>query len=432
MQTKTTNCLLWISVLFGTASADAIETRTIEIPIGKTGEIQVSEIVSRLAKASGVALDLPAAGLTLSTQGFASALTRTLLSEALGPEVTISFRPGTMVIAIDERILTAARRGEWLGRLRNLGNRAAEAVRTRQAYGMHALKSFRANDPGRPTVCLIHGLNSSSGGFVHVVPLLEEAGYGIVVYDYPYNRGLFESCAIFAQDWAAFRRETQDRLPWSIIGHSMGSLLARALIEDDATWAGDVSSLVMIAPVNQGSQLSKVQTFMQISKGLKAINGKDATKAMLSLSDGLGQAAEDMLPGSKFLKALNRRPRRAGVAYHILAGDRGFLTREGREQIEGRLELVNQNAGIFGRLTRAATADLPELLDELTDGKGDGCIAVDRTRLEGVNDHVVIHANHVELVRGPLLYPEPGPVVCMPNVLKWLKADREKGAGIGR
>ena len=141
---------------------DATETRTIEIPIGKTGEIQVSEIVSRLAKASGVAFDLPAAGLTLSTQGFAGALTRTLLSEALGPEVTISFRPGAMVIAIDERILAAARRGEWLGRLRNLGDRAAEAVRKRQAYGMHALKSFRANDPSRPTICLIHGLNSSS------------------------------------------------------------------------------------------------------------------------------------------------------------------------------------------------------------------------------------------------------------------------------
>ncbi len=425
MQLKALNCL-WIALLVGTTSANAVERRTIEIPIGKTGEIQVSEIVSRLAKASGVGLELPQAGLMLSTQGFAGALTRTLLAEALGPEVTISFRPGAMIIVIDDRILGVDRRAEWLGRLRNLGDRAAEAARRRQAYGMHALKSFRANDPARPTVCLIHGLNSSSGGFVHVVPLLEEAGYGIVVYDYPYNRGLAESCAIFARDWAAFRRDAQDRLPWSIVGHSMGALLARALIEDDATWGGDVSSLVMIAPVNQGSQLAKVQTFMQISRGLKAINGKDATKAMLSLSDGLGQAAQDMLPGSVFLRGLNRRPRRALVAYHILAGDRGFMTREGRAQIEGPLALVNQNAGAFARLTRAATADLPEILDELTDGTGDGCIAVERTRLDGVTDHVVIHANHVELVRGPLLYPDPGPVVCMPVVLKWLKADREK------
>jgi hypothetical protein len=172
-----------------------------------------------------------------------------------------------------------------------------------------------------------------------------------------------------------------------------------------------------------------VQTVIQISNGLKAINGKDATKAMMSLSDGLGQAAEDMLPGSAFLKALNRRPRRAGVAYHILAGDRGFLTREGRDQLEGRMDLVIRNAGILGRLTKVATADLPDLLDELTDGKGDGCIAVERTRLEGVPDHVTIHANHVELIRGPLLYPDPGPVACMPDVLRWLKQDREKAAG---
>ena len=146
---------------------------------------------------------------------------------------------------------------------------------------------------------------------------------------------------------------------------------------------------------------------------------------MLSLSDGLGQAADDMLPGSTFLTTLNSRPRRAGVPYHILAGDRGFLTREGREQLEGRLELVVRNAGVFGRLTKAATADLPDILDELTDGKGDGCIALERTRLEGVADHVTIHANHVELVRGPMLYPDPGPVACMPVVLEWLKVDRK-------
>ncbi len=425
MNVKTMNCLS-IAFLFVFGSAHTLDTRTIEIPTGKMGEIQISEIASRIAKASGVAFELPATDVTLSTQGFAGSLTRTLLAEALGPEVTITFRPGAMVITIDERNLVVDRRGEWMSRLRNLGEKASVAARKRQSYGMHALKSFRANDPSRPTVCLIHGLNSSSAGFVHVVPLLEVAGCGVVVYDYPYNRSLEESCTIFARDWAAFRQETKDELPWSIVAHSMGALLARALVEDDATWARDVSSFIMIAPVNQGSQLAKVQTIMQISNGLKAINGKDATKAILSLSDGLGQAAEDMLPGSTFLKSLNRRPRRAGVAYHILAGDRGFMTRQWRDQFEGRLELVIRNAGIFGRLTKVAAADLPDLLDELTDGKGDGCIAVERTRLDGVADHVTIHANHVELVRGPLLYPDPGPVACMPFVLKWLKADREK------
>ena len=102
---------------------------------------------------------------------------------------------------------------------------------------MRALASYRPNDPSRPTVCLVHGLNSSSGGFVHMIPWLEEAGYGIVIYDYPFNRPIEESCAAFARDWAAFREKSGDQLSWAILAHSMGALLARSLVEDDATWA---------------------------------------------------------------------------------------------------------------------------------------------------------------------------------------------------
>ena len=122
---------------------------------------------------------------------------------------------------------------------------------------------------------------------------------------------------------------------------------------------------------------------------------------------------------------MNRRPRCPGIPYHIIAGDRGFLTPESRAQIEGRVALVTRNSGILGRLTQTATADLPDLLDELTDGTGDGCVSVERTRLAGVADHVTIHANHAELIRAPLLFPDPGPVACMPDLLLWLKVDRE-------
>jgi pimeloyl-ACP methyl ester carboxylesterase len=412
-----------ITVLVFSGPNHGAATRIVEVPVGRSGEVQVAEILSRLARASDASLERPAADLSLSTQGLARALTKTLLTETLGPEVAITFRPGTMVMTIDERILTAENRAEWLRRLGQLAERADEAARKRRAYGMHALKSYRPNDPTRPTICMVHGLNSSSGGFVHMIPWLEEAGYGIVVYDYPFNRSIAESCQRYARDWAAFRAEVKDRRPWSIVAHSMGALLARSLVEDDRSWAHDACSVILIAPVNQGSQLAKVQTVMQFMNGLQAINGKNTTRAMMNLSDGLGQAAEDMLPGSPFLTGINRRPRRQGLSYHIIAGDRGFLTREGRAQIEGRIDLVTRNSGIFGRLTQAATADLPDLLDELTDGTGDGCVRVERTRLEGVADHVTIHANHAELIRAPLLFADPGPVACMPNVLRWLKED---------
>jgi pimeloyl-ACP methyl ester carboxylesterase len=417
---------IWACVAFVVLSGSAVatSTRSVEVPIGETGDVPVAEIVTRLAQASGVAIDRPAAGLNLSTKGLSRALTRALLAEALGPEVEIAFQPGAMVLKVDEGILAPSRQAEWIKRLRDLADRAAEAAKRRENYGMRALASYRPNDPTRPTICLVHGINSSSGGFVHMIPWLEEAGYGIVIHDYPFNRPIEESCAAFARDWAVFHRQSGDKLPWAILAHSMGALLARSLVEDDATWAGDVSSLILVAPVNQGSHLARVQTVIQLINGLQSINEKKTSKAMLNLSDGLGQSAQDMLPGSALLASLNRRPRRKSVAYHIVAGDSGFLTRDGRTQIETQVNLLNRNAGIFGRLTQAATADLPELLDELTDGTGDGCVAVKRTRLDGVTDHVILHANHAELIRAPLLFPDPGPVACMPEVLRCLKADQ--------
>ena len=297
-----------IVILLLSSQAHGSGTRTVEVPVGKGGEVQVAEIVRRLAAASDAALERTPADLTLSTQGIARALTKTLLTETLGSDVAITFRPGTMLMTIDERILAPENRQEWLRRLGHLAERAEEAAKNRQSYGMHALKSYRPNDPTRPTICLVHGLNSSSRGFVHMIPWLEEAGYGIVVYDYPFNRSIAESCQGFARDWAAFRAEVKDALPWSIVAHSMGALVARSLVEEKAGPAHDVGSLILIAPVNQGSQLARMQTIVQFMRGLQAIKGKNTAKAMMNLSDGLGQAAEDMLPGSPFLKELNRRP----------------------------------------------------------------------------------------------------------------------------
>ena len=93
MQSLIIRCI-GIAVLVFSGSATTRDTRTIEIPTGKTGEIQVGEIISRLAKASGVAIELPAAGMTLATQGLAGPLTRTLLSERLGRRSRSRFGPG--------------------------------------------------------------------------------------------------------------------------------------------------------------------------------------------------------------------------------------------------------------------------------------------------------------------------------------------------
>lgn len=396
----------------------------IAAPLSGSGELDLAELVVRLAEATGLDLGQPPGDLKLSLDGLAGTLSRKMLSATLGDDVKISVEDHTLVLLVNRALATPGRRPEWARRIGELAARCEAEARRRTQYGMHALKSYSPNDPSRPTVCLVHGVNSSSYGFVHLIPWLEKAGYGVVVYDFPYNRSLEESCRRFAKDWLRFRLERGEKRPWSIVGHSMGTLLGRDYVEGDS-YGRDVDALIMVAPVNQGSHLARTQTVLQLFKGLDALNGKRPTDALAHLGDGLGEAASDMVPGSRFLKNLNARARRESVAYHIIAGDSGILPVAARKQIEDQANLARNQPGILGVIARNAIGeDLSGRLDEVTDGTGDGCVSVARSRLPGVSDHVVIHANHAELIRAPLLFKEPGPVACMPYLLRWLPQPR--------
>lgn len=398
--------------------------QVVRLGLNERQEADVAELVVGLAKAVGIGLERPRGSLKLPMTGLGGPLSRALLAESLGADVVAAVEGPSLTLRIPQERLGDDRRADWERRLRGLVERIEREEERRERYGLHALKSYRPNDPARPTVCLIHGLNSTSAVFWHVVGPIEEAGYGVVVYDFPYNRDLDESAEAFRRDWAEFRRKSGDRRPWAIVSHSMGGLLGRAYVEDDRAYARDVASLIQIAPVNGGSNLSKVQTIHQMIQGLKAVNGGPTRggEALAKLGDGLGAAADDLTPGSAFLKGLNARKRREGVPYHTLAGVGGFLSPAGRKQIEARLGLDGRPA-LLGGLARLAVGNLPAQLDEITEGTGDGCVSLDATRLAGVDDHVTLPANHLELIRAPLLYPEPGPVVCMPFVLRWLAKD---------
>jgi pimeloyl-ACP methyl ester carboxylesterase len=396
----------------------------VRLALNERHEVAVADLVGGIASAAGIAVDRPKVVLSLPMTGLGAPLSKRLLAETLGADITWTVNGPTLVATIPESRLNATARRDWEMRLRSLVERAERGAKRRDDYGMHALKSYRPNDPSRPTVCLIHGLNSTSSVFWHMIAPIEEAGYGLVVYDFPYNRDLDESTERFRRDWAEFRRQSGDKRPWGIVSHSMGTLLARSYVEDDKAYRNDVSSLIMIAPVNGGSNLSKAQTLLQLLQGLKAVNRGASGRgdAMAHLSDGLGAAAEDMTPGSAFLKTLNARKRRAGVPHHTLAGDGGFLSPIARREIE-RQFLTGGGSPLLGGLARLATANLSAQLDEISEGTGDGAVAVAATRLEGVDDHVVVRFNHLELIRAPLLFPEPGPVVSMPYVLRWLAKD---------
>lgn len=404
---------------------DAIKVR---VPLNAAGEAELGAILSGLARAAGVDAPKLEGPVNLPIRGVAGALSRKLLAETLGPAVGIE--PGDAAVMFRLGPQMPPPDGDLARRLGELADYGRREVERRARYGMRPLRSYRPNDDDRPTICLVHGINSTSGVFVHMIPLLEQAGFGLVVYDFPYNRDLRESSAAFVRDWEALRKAQGEKRPWSIVAHSMGSLLARSYVEGER-FAGDVDHLIMLGPVNQGSRLAQVQTLLQWVEGVQAVNGRKAS-LLGHLGDGLGEAADDLLPGSRYLVDLNARPRRAGIDYHILAGDAGFLTVEGRERIDARVAAIGKTSPLLGNVTRLTLGDLPARLDELTDGKGDGCMTVEATRLDGVPDHEILHANHVELIRGPGLYPDPGPVVSMPFILSRLGRGADQAGGKGR
>lgn len=421
-----TNVLTTLSralILLAVIGAAPLEDRRVEVPLDDNGGASVSKIIEALAEATSQAVRPPEADVSLPVRGLPGALGRALLKDCLGDDVHLEYSRAAIVFRFPASLGRDDDQADWRGRLEQLAARAEEAAGRRSRHALTALDSYRPNDPSRPTICLVHGINSSSEGFVHMIPWLEEAGYGIVVFDYPYNQKLDQSCEEFRADWTAFRAKVGERRPWTVLTHSMGALLARSYIEGPGRRAGDVDSLIMIAPVNQGSNIARAQPLWRMISGMRAIGENRVSRAMVELAEGDGQSAQDMLPGSPFLKRLNQNPPNEAVAYHIIAGDSGVLTAEDRKQIEARLEDLARGSGFLAPLTRLATSEVSPLLDELTDGTGDGCVAVSRARIAGGPEPVILHANHAELIRAPLLFADPGPVVSMPQILRWLKED---------
>ncbi len=274
------NVLAWSLVLGGcllASSPQAEPALTVTVPISPGGELNVAEAVERLAKGAGLDMPRPAESLNLPIRGLAGALTRTLLEEFLGPDVSLTIRPESLTIALPAgRTASPEARAELQARIRDLAARVQHDARRSIRYGMRAMSSYRPNDPSRPTVCLVHGMNSSSGSFVYMIPLLEAAGYGVVVYDFPFNRDLDITAPAFVRDWKVFRQNAGETQPWAILTHSMGALLARFYVEGETGYEEDVSSLLLIAPPNHGSAVAGAQTVLQLVQNVQSANNRQA------------------------------------------------------------------------------------------------------------------------------------------------------------
>jgi pimeloyl-ACP methyl ester carboxylesterase len=281
--------------------------------------------------------------------------------------------------------------------------------------GLHLPKGF---DPSRQGVLLIHGLESNNASLQPLANEFTRRGVQALTFDYP-NDASLAWCGGRLSDELKVLSSQHSRLKLAIVAHSMGGLLARYCLETPGCDPGCVTDLCLLGTPNHGTRLAAGQDLLEFVQEILPA----PTQATRSLRDGLGEAALDLHPSSRFLRDLNARTRPKEVRYHLVIGQRGWVSVTERRDIVQDLDRILRGRGVSD-VRRAELIGFLKQADELCHGLGDGAVSVRSARLPNVASEQLFDLGHMQLLAGNAPEGQPSAVV------DWIM--REVFAGTGR
>ena len=197
------------------------------------------------------------------------------------------------------------------------------------------------NEPGADRVLLLHGIARRSGSLARIERAVAAAGYRTLNLDYPARRKSLEELVEDVHRRAgAFTGGQDGRV--HVVSLSMGGLLARAYVARHRP--PGMGSVVMLAPPNQGSEIA------------------------------------DLLSGNRLYRG-----------FFGPAGAQLGTRRD--EQARSLLGTVDYPLGVI-----AGDRSIDPLSWLLIPGPNDGRVSVARTMVDGMADHVVMHATHATMM----------------------------------
>jgi len=254
--------------------------------------------------------------------------------------------------------------------------------------GLHVPEKW---DARRRTVLLTHGMEASAASLHGMREAFERWGAQVLIFDYPNDAPLAWSGERLRRDLGELAtRHPELRLV--MVAHSMGGLVVRHALEMPGDQLECVTDLFLLGTPNSGSQLASVQPWLELFQEIVP----RPHQAFDSLIDGLGEAAEDLKPGSKFLLALNRQQRAAGVRYHTVMGNKSILSETERSALETEWLRICRQWNV-PELTRTRILEMLQA-PELKDRSGDGAVSLTSARLSDVQSEKVLELNHMQLL----------------------------------